>query len=154
MYVYQRRYYFRDDIWWIADAWNDLWNVCTPGGGTNLLRVSNHSYIDAQEHFAIDVPLTGTQSVSVSRHEPVNQPFRQWNRQFHNHTSRTRNAVTRVINDAAQHSIRHTADIEEDIEAVGHYSGHCGCIANLSVTSSEKIEPRGKGSEQCSLRPV
>lgn len=119
LYVYQRRYYFRDDIWWIADAWRDYWNVCTPGGGFNLLRVSNQSHIDAEEHIAIDVPLTGTQSVNVARHNPVDFSFRQINRQFQNHTTRTRNAVTRVINDSARRSTVHRTaeDIEADIEA-------------------------------------
>ena len=154
LYVYQRRYHFRDDIWWISDAWNDLWNVCTPPSGFNLLRVSNESYIDADEQMAVDALLTGTQSINVTRHQPVYHPHRQINRQFPNHTARTRDAVTRFINDAARRST--AVDIEADIETVGHYSGHCGYIANLSVTSSEKLESRGKleGSEQCSLKPV
>jgi len=118
LYVYQRRYHFRDEIWWIANAWEKLWNVCTPGGGYTLLRVSNESHIDAEEHIAIDSPLTGTQSVSVSKHETANRASRQTNRQFHNHTKKTRNAVTKVINDSAKRStVRTAADIEADVEA-------------------------------------
>ena len=141
LYVYQRRYHFRDDIWWIADAWNDLWNVCAPPSGFNLLRVSNESYIDAEERIAIDTPITGTQTVSVSRHQPVDQPFRQINRQFPNHTSRTRNAVTRVINDAARRSTVHrtVADIEADIEAVGHHSGHCDVLLTCPLLVARNL---------------
>ena len=120
LYVYQRHYHFRDDIWWISDSWNDLWNVCSPPSGYDLLRVSNLSRIDADERLVIDVPLAGTQRVIVSPHQPVQQPWRQIYRQFPNHTARTREAVTRVMNDSARRSA--AADIEaDDIEAVGHY---------------------------------
>jgi hypothetical protein len=119
LYVYQRQYHFRDDIWWISDAWNDLWNVCTPPAGFNLLRVSNLSRIDADERLASNVPLTGAQRLIVSPHQPVFQSWRQINRQFPNHTARTRAAVNRVMVDSSRRT--EAANIEADIEAVGHY---------------------------------
>lgn len=100
LYVYQRRYRFREEIWWIADAWKDLWNVCTPGGGYVLLRVPFNSYIDADERMAIDKPLSGSFRAYTTTAPRDYASYNQINRQFHNHTDRTRKAVQRVINDS------------------------------------------------------
>lgn len=96
LYVYQRQYTFNDRIWWILDAWNELWTV---GANQTYATVTANIKvtISADEQISTNQPLTGQKSVNVTAGaKPENENW-QIRRQFTNITQKAKDSINSTL---------------------------------------------------------
>lgn len=96
LYVYQRQYRFVQRVWWILDAWRELWTIGANGTYATVVADINVT-ISADERISSDRPLTGTLAVSVQAAPRPDREGNQRRRQFMNATSRARSSIERTL---------------------------------------------------------
>ncbi|EJD49944.1 hypothetical protein AURDEDRAFT_182677 [Auricularia subglabra TFB-10046 SS5] len=96
LYVYQRQYRFVQRVWWILDAWNELWTIGANGTYATVTADIGVT-ISADERISSDRPLTGTLAVPVQAGPRPEREGNQRRRQFMNATSRARSSIERTI---------------------------------------------------------
>lgn len=103
LYVYQRKYTFDERIWWILDAWNDLWTV----GQNNTYETVTANIIlkiHTDEVLSSDTILTVQQSTHIEPAVKTQNENGQTRRQFTNITQRAKDSINSVLDSARRGS--------------------------------------------------
>ncbi|KAK7062713.1 hypothetical protein VNI00_000201 [Paramarasmius palmivorus] len=99
LYVYQRKYTFDERIWWILDAWNELWTV---GQNKTYETVAANIIlgIHTDEVLSSDIMLTEQASTHISPAAKTQSENAQTRRQFTNITQRAKDSINKVLDSA------------------------------------------------------
>ncbi|CAE7208517.1 unnamed protein product [Rhizoctonia solani] len=101
LYIYQRRYTFRERVWWIMDAWGKYWTAGNDGNNETI-QASILLHIYADEFLTSEVELTDQQAVYV---QPASRPRTedQWQvLQYASLSANAKNSITGTLNSAAR----------------------------------------------------
>ncbi|MCV2423744.1 hypothetical protein LNV47_24480 [Paucibacter sp. DJ4R-1] len=100
LFVYQRRYTFNQRIWWILDAWAQLWTVGRDVTYRPIITANILLHIHTDELLSSRVVLTGQESAYVKTITPNEREQKQTYRQFVNITKRAKNEINSVLDSA------------------------------------------------------
>ncbi|KAG8705846.1 hypothetical protein FRC11_008739 [Ceratobasidium sp. 423] len=100
LFVYQRRYTFNQRIWWILDAWGQLWTVGRNVTYRPIITANIALNIDTDELLSSNVVLTGQESAYVKPATATEREGAQTYRQFVNITQRAKNSINNVLESA------------------------------------------------------
>ncbi|KAJ1299444.1 hypothetical protein OPQ81_011231 [Rhizoctonia solani] len=100
LFVYQRRYTFNERIWWILDAWGQLWTVGRDVTYRPIITANILLHIHSDELLSSNVVLTGQESVYVKPATATEREGNQTYRQFVNITKKAKKSINSVLESA------------------------------------------------------